>query len=100
WIARSTRAKCSEVAKTNLFALYLMRQPRAMFAFLAALLSITFPATMAAEKPFSFKDTPGKLPKEIVPTDYTIRIVPKMDALMFIGTETVNLDVRNPFRPL
>src|SRR6266487_2392543 len=91
---------CSGVAKPNLFALYLMRQPRAMFAFLAALLSITFPATMAAEKPFSFKDTPGKLPKEVVPTDYSIRIVPNIDALKFSGTETVKLDVRNPVRRL
>ena len=91
---------CSELAKPNLFALYLMRQPRAMFAFLAALLSITFPATMAAEKPFSFKDTPGKLPKEVVPTDYSIRIVPNIDALKFSGTETVKLDVRNPVRRL
>jgi hypothetical protein len=24
---------------------------------------------LASEKPFSFKDTPGKLPKEVVPTD-------------------------------
>src|SRR6266481_25556 len=71
-----------------------------MFAFLAALLSITFPATMAAEKPFSFKDTPGKLPKEVVPTDYSIRIVPNIDALKFSGTETVKLDVRNPVRRL
>jgi aminopeptidase N len=91
---------CFEVAKPNLFALYLMRQPRAMFAFLAALLSITFSATMAAEKPFSFKDTPGKLPKEVVPTDYSVRIVPNIDALKFSGTETVKLDVRNPVRRL
>jgi len=91
---------CSEVAEPNLFALYLMRQPRAIVAFLVALLSITFPATMAAEKPFSFKDTPGKLPKEVVPTDYSIRIVPNIDALKFSGTETVKLDVRNPVRRL
>src|SRR5213594_3128987 len=72
-----------------------MPQPRAMFAFLTALLSITFPAIMSAEEPFSFKDTPGKLPKEVVPTDYSIRIVPNIDALKFSGTETVKLDVRN-----
>src|SRR5256886_1441401 len=52
------------------------------------------------EKPFSFKDTPGKLPKEVVPTDYSIRIVPNIDALKFSGTETVKLDVRNPVRRL
>src|SRR5256886_5966988 len=68
--------------------------------FLAVLLTIPFPAIMSAEKPFSFKDTPGKLPKEVVPTDYSIRIVPNIDALKFSGTETVKLDVRNPVRRL
>ena len=73
---------------------------RPLFPFLAAVLSITFPAIMSAEKPFSFKDTPGKLPKEVVPTDYSIRIVPNIDALKFSGTETVKLDVRNPVHRL
>src|SRR5438093_3029141 len=88
------------MAKPILFAPYLMPQPRAMFAFLTALLSITFPVTMTAEKPFSFKDTPGKLPKEVVPTDYSIRIVPNIGTLTFSGKETVKLDVRNPVRRL
>jgi aminopeptidase N len=77
-----------------------MREMRPLFPFFAALLSITFPAIMSAEKPFSFKDTPGKLPKEVVPTDYSIRIVPNIDALKFSGTETVKLDVRNPVHRL
>jgi len=77
-----------------------MREMRPLFPFLAAVLSITFPAIMSAEKPFSFKDTPGKLPKEVVPTDYSIRIVPNIDALEFSGTETVKLDVRNPVHRL
>jgi len=76
-------------------SIVLMREMRPLFPFLAAVLSITFPAIMSAEKPFSFKDTPGKLPKEVVPTDYSIRIVPNIDALKFSGTETVKLDVRN-----
>jgi len=46
-----------------------------LFPFLAALFFVIFPVTMTAEKPFSFKDTPGKLPKEVVPTDYSIRII-------------------------
>ena len=66
---------------------------------------------MIAEKPFSFKDTPGKLPKEVVPTDYSIRIVPNIDKsasrtdssrgeLTFTGTETVKLNVRSPVNQL
>ena len=81
-------------------SIVLMREMRPLFPFLAAVLSITFPAIMSAEKPFSFKDTPGKLPKEVVPTDYSIRIVPNIDALEFSGTETVKLDVRNPVHRL
>jgi len=84
---------------------------RALFPFLAALSSIVFPATMIAEKPFSFKDTPGKLPKEVVPTDYSIRIVPNIDKsasrtdssrgeLTFTGTETVKLNVCSPVHQL
>lgn len=55
---------------------------------------------MTAEKPFSFKDTPGKLPKEVVPRDYSIRIVPNIEKLTFSGTETVKLSVRKPVRQL
>jgi len=66
---------------------------------------------MIAEKPFSFKDTPGKLPKEVVPTDYSIRIVPNIDKsasrtdssrgeLTFTGTETVKLNVCSPVHQL
>src|SRR6058998_3030706 len=68
--------------------------------FVVALFFTMFGSNMSAEKPFSFKDTPGKLPKEVVPTDYSIRIVPNIDALKFSGTETVKLDVRNPVHRL
>src|SRR5947199_1520344 len=76
-------------------SIVLMPEMRPLVPLLAAVLSITFPAIMSSEKPFSFKDTPGKLPKEVVPTDYSIRIVPNIDALEFSGTETVTLEVRN-----
>jgi aminopeptidase N len=68
---------------------------RALFPFLAALFSVTFPAVMSAEKPFSFKDTPGKLPKEVVPTDYSVHIAPNIDKRTFAGTETVKLQARS-----
>jgi aminopeptidase N len=57
-------------------------------------------SVFASEKPFSFKDTPGKLPKDVVPTDYAIRIVPNIDKLTFAGTETVTLNVRRRVRQL
>ena len=57
-------------------------------------------SALASEKPFSFKDTPGKLPKDVAPTDYAIRIVPDIDKLTFAGTETVKLNVRRHVRQL
>lgn len=55
---------------------------------------------MAAEKPFSFDATPGKLPKDVVPLEYSIRIVPEIDKLTFAGSETVRINVRRPVREL
>jgi len=52
---------------------------RFLCRFLVSLLSVTFAATMSAEKPFSFNETPGKLPKSVVPVEYSIRIVPNID---------------------
>jgi aminopeptidase N len=70
-----------------------------LLLFLIGGFSIMSSAT-ASERPFSFKDTPGRLPKEVVPTDYSIRIVPDIDKLVFAGTETVKLNVRSPVRQL
>jgi aminopeptidase N len=54
----------------------------------------------AVEKPFNFNETPGKLPKEVVPTEYAIRIVPNLDNFTFSGSETVKLNVRSPVHQL
>src|SRR5215469_12870168 len=54
----------------------------------------------AVEKPFNFSETPGKLPKEVFPTEYAIRIVPNLDKLTFAGSETVKVNVRRPVHQL
>ena len=54
----------------------------------------------AVEKPFNFDETPGKLPKEVVPTEYAVRLVPKLDNFTFAGSETVKLNVRSPVHQL
>jgi len=72
---------------------------RTLFLFLLVELAIMSSAP-ASEKPFSFKDTPGKLPKEVVPTDYSVRIIPDIDKLTFAGAEKVKLDVRSRVRQL
>src|SRR6476660_2092367 len=46
-----------------------------------------------AEQPFDFASTPGKLPKQVRPTDYAIWIKPDIKKLTFAGRETVKLNV-------
>jgi aminopeptidase N len=50
-------------------------------------------ARLCAE-PFSFDSTPGRLPKGVVPLDYTIAVTPDMDARTTRGSERVRLRVR------
>ena len=73
---------------------------RAPLLFFASLFFIMLRSTIHAEKPFEFARTPGKLPKEVVPTEYSIRIVPDIDKLMFTGTETVKLSVHSSVHQL
>src|SRR5215472_8785887 len=54
----------------------------------------------AVEKPFNFNETPGKLPKEVVPTEYAIRIVANIENFTFAGSESVKLNVQSPVRQL
>ena len=56
--------------------------------------------TLTAEKPFDFATTPGKLPKEVVPEEYAVRITPDIEKRTFTGSETVKLNVRAPVRQL
>jgi len=57
-------------------------------------------APIKAEKPFDFASTPGKLPKQIAPTEYSIRIVPNIEKRTFTGNETVKLKADAPFHQL
>ena len=58
------------------------------------------PLTMNGEKPYSFADTPGKLPKQVVPLEYSIRIVPDVSKFTFSGNETVKLKASAPVHEL
>ena len=78
----------------------LVREMRAPLLFFASLFFIMLRSTIHAEKPFEFARTPGKLPKEVVPTEYSIRIVPDIDKLMFTGTEAVKLSVHSSVHQL
>ena len=74
-----------------------MSSPRLLFS--AAILFICA-TTLNAEKPFDFATTPGKLPKQVVPEEYAIRIAPDLGKFTFAGSETVKLNVRQPVRRL
>lgn len=47
-----------------------------------------------AAAPFSFETAPGRLPKDVVPEDYEIVIVPNIKELSITGTEKVRLEFR------
>ncbi|MEY2547373.1 MAG: hypothetical protein QOG48_2490, partial [Verrucomicrobiota bacterium] len=57
-------------------------------------------ASIQAEQPFDFASAPGKLPKTVLPTEYAVRIVPKIDNFTFTGSVTAKLDVKEPTREL
>jgi aminopeptidase N len=59
---------------------------------LVALASL--PASAGA--PFDFDAAPGRLPKNVVPVDYRIAVVPDVAARTIAGTESVSLRVRAP----
>src|SRR6266567_3593187 len=61
---------------------------------------LMFVPLMHAEIPFEFARTPGKLPKEVIPIEYSVRFVPNIDKFTFTGSETVELSVHNPVRQL
>jgi aminopeptidase N len=73
---------------------------RALRFLLLSTICFIFLPKLIAEKPFDFASTPGKLPKQVVPQEYAIRIVPDLAKLTFAGSETVKLDVRQPVREL
>src|SRR5205823_14652410 len=61
------------------------------FAFLVYLFVVV--TSLHAEKPFDFASTPGKLPKQVRPTDYSIWIKPDVKKLTLAGRETLKLNV-------
>lgn len=66
---------------------------------LPILLGVATLASLArAEAPFNFDATPGKLPKDVVPTYYDLRLTPNAGARTFTGEETITVDFKQPDR--
>ncbi len=74
------------------------RKPRAHWILHVALMPLLALATgrVMAEPVFSFGATPGKLPKAVVPIHYALDITPDPDKLTFSGSESVDIEVREP----
>jgi aminopeptidase N len=66
----------------------------------AAISALLSAITLQAEAPFNFDSTPGKLPKDVVPLSYDIRLKPNIEKLTFAGSETVVLEVRKPVKTI
>ena len=53
-------------------------------------------AAQSTPAPFSFDTAPGRLPKNVVPLDYRVSIVPDVTAMTIRGSESVRLQFRSP----
>ena len=49
-------------------------------------------------EPFSFEHTPGRLPKDVLPKTYRIRIEPDIGRAVFTGSVEIEIAVRTPVR--
>ncbi len=53
-----------------------------------------------AQGQFAFDTTPGKLPKDVVPLDYAIHLVPDLEHFTFSGEEDIHITVRKTTRSI
>ena len=63
-------------------------------AILALMLVVS--GAVQAEPVFSFDATPGKLPKAVVPINYSIELRPDAESLALPGVEVIDIEVREP----
>ncbi|MEO6872734.1 MAG: M1 family metallopeptidase [Chthoniobacterales bacterium] len=68
--------------------------------FCSVLLALVGPLSVFGEAPFRFADTPGKLPKDVVPKSYDIQIKPVIAQRTFTGSETVVIEVSKPTKTI
>jgi aminopeptidase N len=57
-------------------------------------LAVAAAPAVRAGAPFSFDAAPGRLPKNVVPLDYTIAVTPDVEAKSLTGSESVTLSFR------
>lgn len=64
--------------------------------FAGLVLGLVLAGSAFAERRYSFAETPGKLPKTVVPRHYVVRLQPDAEALQTSGEVTVELEVLQP----
>jgi aminopeptidase N len=69
------------------------------FAGLVAALFMGLSISRAGET-FSFAKTPGRLPKDIIPSAYRIHLEPSLETATAAGRETIDLQVVAPTRQI
>ena len=60
---------------------------------MAGVLALALALAVQAESPFSFDAAPVKLPKDVIPIQYTVHLIPNLSDNTFSGSETVDIDV-------
>lgn len=67
-----------------------------MLKIVAASLVLALALPVLADAPYAFDKTPGRLPKDIIPTDYELALVPDIDKKQISGHESIKLEFRSP----
>jgi len=60
------------------------------------LIALMLGSPAGATEPYAFATTPGKLPKSVVPSHYTLDLKPDMDKLTLAGSEVIDIEVKEP----
>jgi len=81
------------------FRIYAMAYSARM-RFLVLVYLVAAVTSLHAETPFDFASTPGKLPKQLRPTEYAIWFKPDLKKLTFSGREVVKLNVEQSTRQI
>jgi aminopeptidase N len=79
-----------------------LKETAPLARYVGAMLALMFVVSGAvqAEPGFSFDATPGKLPKTVVPINYSIELRPDAESLALPGVEVIDIEVREPMAQL
>src|SRR5271154_5514294 len=66
-----------------------------MLKTVAASLALVLALPVLADAPYDFDKTAGRLPKDVVPTDYELSLAPDIAGKQINGHETVHLEFRS-----